>query len=214
MVNKNLFPPYWSDACNTLKANDNKMSELIDKYQAESLRRRNPAFHTIARAIVGQQISVAAADSVWERFEQLLSTNIDAEKLLRLNDEDLRSVGLSRQKVSYLKNCARFFIDEFDNYNDLYEFDHSEVEAKLIKIKGVGRWTVDMFMIFHMHAKDILPISDLGLINAVKKHYNINSKENDVLAKEVVRFSQNWKPYRTVATWYLWRSIDPVPVEY
>lgn len=207
-------PHYWDEACDYLSQQDAVMAAIIKAYKGEAPLRKANAFHTLARSIVGQQISVKAADSIWFRLEKLLKGKLKPELVLRLKDKQLRAIGFSESKVNYLKNVANFFVKEMKGEIDLIDADHVEIAGKLIEIKGIGQWTVDMFMIFHMHAQDVFPIGDLGLVNAIKRKYNINSKEKRVLIKKVNKVGEKWKPYRTVATWYLWRSLDPVAVEY
>jgi len=224
------------------------MKSIINSYKGEFMGRKNNGFHTLARAIVGQQISVKAADSVWNKLDKLVKGKMEPKVVAKLSDEKLRSAGLSAQKANYLRNVAEFFVSEMNGTIDLIKHDHLELAEKLINIKGVGNWTVEMFMMFHMHSPDIFPIGDLGVVNAVKRHYHShfiipapagtqpkkntkdknsvknapldsNLRQNDKEQKKqtiqkIMEISETWKPYRTVATWYLWRSLDPAPVEY
>lgn len=207
-------PHYWAHACDYLSQKDKVLGKIIKTYKGEGPMRKSNAFHTLARSIVGQQISVKAADSVWLKLEKAAKGKIEPKVIAKLKDKQLRGCGLSEMKVTYMRNVANFFVNDMAGKIDLIDHDHVEIAGKLIEIKGIGKWTVDMFMIFHMHAADVFPIGDLGLVNAIKRHYNINSKDKKILLKKINKIGENWKPYRTVATWYLWRSLDPVPVEY
>ena len=168
---------------------------------------RGKPFETLCRSIVGQQISVKAADSVWTKVEDLCNGNLNKEKIIYLSSEEMRSAGLSKQKITYLKNIATSDVLT-TNWEEL-----SDVEAidRLCKIKGVGVWTAEMFLIFNLGRPDVLPLADIGLIRGIEKHY-YNSERID--KKELEKFRKKWSPWCTVATWYLWRSLDPIPVEY
>ncbi len=222
-------PHYWSDACDYLARNDKVMAKIIATYKGEGPMRKSNAFHTLARSIIGQQISVKAADSVWNKFEKLVKGKVEPKIVAKLKVAQLRACGLSEQKVNYMYNVANFFVNDMAGKIDLIDHNHVEVAGKLIEIKGIGKWTVDMFMIFHMHAPDVFPVGDLGLVNAIKRHYFKSSEsrvqssvknkkklaaEKKELMKKIEKMGEKWKPYRTVATWYLWRSLDPVEVEY
>jgi DNA-3-methyladenine glycosylase II len=207
-------PEFWDEACKYLSRKDAVMKKLIATYKGEAPLRKNNGFHTIMRSIVGQQISVKAADSVWNKLMLLSKSGMDPRKIIKITEAQLRSAGLSGQKVKYIHNCAEFFLNEMKGKIDLIDEDHISIAEKLIRIKGVGKWTVEMFMIFHMHAPDIFPISDLGIVNAVKEQYGVKAKDKKTLEKKILKLSETWKPYRSVASWYLWRSLDPVALEY
>ena len=214
-MNNYIKPIYWDEACDFLSQKDPILAKLIDSYKGESLQKKHSAFHTLARAIIGQQISVKAADSIWLKFENLLNFKVSPDSLLSIDDESLlKEIGLSRQKILYLNNIAEFLNSRYQNQDDLSFVEKQIIQEELIEIKGVGSWTVEMFMIFHINSPDILPIKDIGLLKAVNLAYSLNSSCNKELAQKTTLLSQKWSPYRTVATWYLWRSIDPVPVEY
>ena len=198
-------PAYWTEACRYLADCDQKLARIINSYQGEVMQRRGDPFYTLARSIVGQQISVKAADTVWNRLEQSLSS-VHPKAVLAVSHDQLRSCGLSQQKSSYLLNIAAF-CNSVD-WQGLEQQEEQFIREQLITIKGVGQWTWEMFAIFYLQLSDILPVADIGLINACKKHYGHQSKE------EIVNHAEQWRPYRTVATWYLWRSLDPVAVEY
>lgn len=203
-------PPYWQDAIAYLSDQDEIMAQLITTYCDETLMNYHNPFYTLMRAIVGQQISVKAADAIWARLELNIQT-FSPQKLLEIDETQLRQWGLSRQKISYITNIAHGFEDGIFTPHLWSTMSDQEVANQLISIKGIGRWTAEMFLIFHLHRPDIFPIADLGLINAVNCHY---SQESSLSKQSILDLSQQWKPYRTVATWYLWRSLDPVPVQY
>jgi DNA-3-methyladenine glycosylase II len=203
-------PVYWQQAIAYLDSQDKIMSRLIESYKGENLQNHHNPFYTLARAIVGQQISVKSADAVWSRFVAILPS-ISAEAYLQLTESQLRGCGFSRQKIAYLYNIAIALEEKlliptsWDNLND------EEVTKELIKIRGIGKWTAQMFLIFHLNRKDVFPLGDIGLINAVQLHY---SKKEKLSLEEIKQIAETWRPYRTVATWYLWRSLDPVVVQY
>ena len=197
----------WQLAVEELSRKDSTIEEIISQYSGEKMALRGKPFETLCRSIVGQQISVKAADSVWTKVEDLCNGNINKEKIINLSSEEMRTAGLSKQKITYLKNIATSDVLA-TNWGEL-----SDVEAidRLCKIKGVGVWTAEMFLIFNLGRPDVLPLADIGLIRGIEKHY-YNSERID--KKELEKFRTKWSPWCTVATWYLWRSLDPIPVEY
>lgn len=203
-------PSYWEQAKSDLSAADPVLARLISEYHGESLSSRRDAFYTLARAIVGQQVSVKSADAMWARFEALVSP-LNPQQTLAATNEAVRSCGFSRQKSLYVKEIARFFIEKSVNDAFFAQKSDDEVMEALISIKGVGKWTAEMFLIFHLQRPDILPIDDIGLQRAVEKHYfrEIRQEKSAIMSKAEI-----WRPWRTVATWYLWRALDPVPVAY
>lgn len=198
-------PIYWQKACDYLSEADEVMAKVIGQYTGETMQQRGDPFQTLARSIVGQQISVKAADSVGQRLESTLLA-ITPEALLQLTEEQLRSCGLSQQKCRYLVNIASFC--QACDWQELQKHDAEYMRAQLIGIKGVGPWTWEMFAIFYLQLPDILPLGDLGLVNACKHSYGLETKE------AIAEYARKWQPYRTVATWFLWRSLDPVAVAY
>lgn len=204
-------PDYWNEAKKYLTKADPMMAKLITQYPEPPLRSHGKPLVTLCKAIIGQQISVAAADAVYARFKGLYSNRITANKILESSEEELRSVGLSRQKVLYLKNIAKHFKSNKITPKYFKTKNTDEIYKELLAIKGIGKWTAEMFGIFYLLDSNLLPLGDIGLIRAVQNHYNNEQK----LTKEAVAtIAQKWTPYRTVATWYLWRSIDPDPVQY
>lgn len=209
-MSKAAVPPYWSEACRALVKDDPVMRTLVETYKDVRLRVRGSAFETLLRAIVGQQISVKAAQSVWARFEECVG-EVSPPVVLDHSVAQLQACGLSKQKVSYIHDLARHFVSGAVNPRSFRALDDSTLMATLCDVRGIGRWTAEMFLIFHLHRPDIWPVQDIGLIRAVERHYLGGKKASKV---EIERAGDRWRPWRTVATWYLWRSLDPFPVEY
>ena len=203
-------PEYWRRACAELSARDPVMTKLIKRFRSSYLSGGRDAFTTLCRAIVGQQISLQAADSVWLRLETHFAS-ITPLAIHRCHFRTLQQCGLSAQKAQYLKNIAGFFVHQKITPPYWQHRDLEELQNTLLEIKGVGRWTFEMFAIFYLKSPDILPLGDLGLLNAIYKEYNHGKK---LSTKKLHKITTRWAPWRTVATWYLWRSIDPNPVVY
>ncbi|MEH3086878.1 MAG: DNA-3-methyladenine glycosylase 2 family protein [Xylophilus ampelinus] len=203
-------PAYWQEACAHLVARDRVMRRLIPQLGDICLRTRGDAFTTLARSIVGQQISIKAAQSVWNRFSALLPAT-SASGVLRLKVDDMRAAGLSARKVEYLVDLALHFDSDAVHAHAWQSMDDEAIIAELVKIRGIGRWTAEMFLIFHLMRPDVLPLDDLGLINGISKNYFSGDPVSRSDAREV---AAAWAPYRSVATWYIWRSLEPKPVEY
>ncbi|MGK7886780.1 MAG: DNA-3-methyladenine glycosylase [Crocosphaera sp.] len=203
-------PGYWQEAKEHLRSNDPILADLIALYPSETMINYHDAFLTLVKAIIGQQISVSAANAIYQRLESLLG-KITVENYLESDAQLLRECGLSRQKIAYITNITQGFQDGILTPQRWSNMNDKEVMDQLTSIKGIGPWTAQMFLIFHLHRRDIFPMADLGLINAIQLHYG---GEKALSKGEIKELSQGWKPYRTVATWYLWRSLDPVPVQY
>lgn len=201
-------PHYWEIAKDHLSNADPMMADVINRYHGEALKTRRDGFYTLARAIVGQQISVKAADSIWARLESSLA-DVSPEAMLAKTHDDLRSIGLSASKATYLGEIASFF--KTHGRKPQWPEDNADLVKQLTSIKGVGVWTAEMFMIFHLAKPDVLPLGDIGLLKAIGMHYLDGEKATKAQAEKI---AQPWQPYRSVATWYLWRSLDPVVVEY
>ena len=207
-----LAPDYWSQACTELMKQDRIMKKIIPKYGAGFLITRSDAFTTLARAIVGQQISVAAAQSIWNKFlVALKKKKVNPKNVLSLSVDELRGVGLSGRKVEYIRDLADHFDAGRLHADQWKDMDDESVIRELSSIRGIGRWTAEMFLIFNLVRPDILPLDDVGLIRGISLNYFSGEPVTRNEAREV---AANWAPWRTVATWYLWRSIDPIPVEY
>lgn len=215
MVKKNidaspLVPAYWEEAKAELMKRDRIMKKLIPRFGDLQLVGRGEPFVTLARSIVGQQISVKAAQSVWERLLTACPKMTPAQ-VIRSGEEKLAACGVSRRKAEYLLDLAINFREERVHAFDWASMEDEEVIAELIQIRGIGRWTAEMFLIFNLLRPNILPLDDLGLLRGISVNYFSGEPVSRSDAREV---SANWEPWRTVATWYLWRSLDPVPVEY
>ena len=203
-------PAFWEDACKHLTKKDRVMKRLIPQFGDACLQTRGDAFITLARSIVGQQISVKAAQSVWDRFA-LLPKKMAPDDVLRLRIDDMRAAGLSARKVEYLVDLALHFDKGTLHIKDWDSMDDEAIIAQLVAIRGIGRWTAEMFLIFHLMRPNVLPLDDVGLINGISRNYFSGEVVSRSDAREV---AAAWTPYCSVATWYIWRSLDPLPVEY
>ncbi|WP_066707366.1 DNA-3-methyladenine glycosylase family protein [Curvibacter delicatus] len=207
---KIFTPDYWDEACKHLMKKDRVMKRLIPQHGDACLQTRGDAFTTLARSIVGQQISVKAAQTVWERFVALPKKMTPAN-VLKLKVDDMRAAGLSARKVEYLVDLALHFDNGAVQVADWAGMDDEAIIAELVDIRGIGRWTAEMFLIFHLMRPNVLPLDDVGLINGISHNYFSGEAVSRSDAREV---AAAWAPYCSVATWYIWRSLDPVPVEY
>ena len=203
-------PPYWAEACRHLMKRDRVMKKLIPLHSGVSLQSRGDAFVTLARSIVGQQISVKAAQSVWERFI-LLPKKLVPAQVLKLKVGDMRAAGLSARKVEYLVDLALHFANNQVHVDAWAEMDDEAIIAELVAIRGIGRWTAEMFLIFHLMRPNVLPLDDNGLQSGISRCY---FSGEPVSRSEIREVAASWAPYCSVATWYIWRSLDPVPVAY
>ena len=211
-----MKPPYWDAAAQTLAAGDRVLAKLIASYPDVHLARRGDPFTVLARAIVGQQISVKAAQSIWDRFAKATGATgtpaaLDAARVGRTRMPTLRRVGLSENKALYLRDLARHFTSGVLDPGEWPALDDETLIERLVDVKGIGRWTAEMFLIFHELRPDVFPVADIGLQKAVALHYHEGERLPPAGLRE---FGARWSPYRSVATWYLWRSLDPIPVEY
>ena len=197
----------WDKAVTDLSKNDHILAKIITDYPKERMEMKNDTLHTLVRSVVGQQISVRAADAIWNRLDEACKNSITENNLLKLSIEDMRKTGLSNTKSNYIMNIVNANLSELD-WEDMND---EEVSNELCKIKGIGPWTADMFLIFRLGRTNILPLGDIGLINAINLHYN---NEEKLSKEELMKFKEKWSPWCSIATWYMWRSLDPVPVEY
>ena len=206
-------PDYWDDACKHLSKRDRVMKKLIPQFGEARLQSRGDAFTTLARSIVGQQISVKAAQSVWERFVALTppSPQLVPAFVLALDTPTMRSAGLSARKVEYLSDLAQHFEAGTVHVPQWQQMDDEAIIDELVAIRGIGRWTAEMFLIFHLMRPNVMPLDDLGLIKGISLNYFSGEPVSRAEAREV---GDAWAPYRSVATWYIWRSLDPLPVDY
>jgi len=201
-------PAYWAEACKHLQKKDRVMKRLIPQFSGAGLQSRGDAFVTLARSIVGQQVSVKSAQKVWDRFA-LLPASMAPHEVLKLKVDDMRAVGLSARKVDYLVDVALHFANGKLHVDAWQHMDDEAIIAELVAIRGVGRWTAEMFLIFHLQRPNVLPLDDVGLINGISRLYFSGEAVSRSEAREV---AAAWKPWSTVATWYIWRSLDPLPV--
>ena len=200
----------WDEACRYLAKKDRVMKRLIPQFGEACLQSRGDAFTTLARSIVGQQISVKAAQTVWDRFAKL-PRKMTAANVLRLKGDDMQAAGLAARKIEYLVDLALHFDSGAIHVAHWQDMPDEEIIAELVGIRGIGRWTAEMFLIFHLMRPNILPLDDIGLINGISKNYFSGDPVSRSDAREV---AAAWDPYCSVATWYIWRSLDPLPVEY
>jgi DNA-3-methyladenine glycosylase II len=205
-----MIPQYWHQASAELAARDPMMAELVARYAGLGLASRGDPFSTLARSIVGQQISVKAADAVWGRFSAAVET-VTPDAIQAAGESGLAGCGLSRRKIEYLCDLAAHFVSGRLNPATWDAMDDAGVIAELTEVRGIGRWTAEMFLIFNQLRPDIFPLDDIGLQRAIFEHYFAGEKQS---TKVLASFGERWRPWRSVATWYLWRSLDPVPVEY
>ena len=209
-----VTPEYWDDACKHLAKRDRVMKKLIPQFGEARLQSRGDAFTTLARSIVGQQISVKAAQAVWERFAALVggpSHRLSPADVLALEVEALRGAGLSARKADYLRDLALHFKSGQVHVRQWQQMDDEAIIEELVAIRGIGRWTAEMFLIFHLMRPNVLPLDDLGLLKGISMHYFSGEPVSRAEAREL---GEAWAPFRSVATWYLWRSLDPLPVDY
>ena len=214
IVSPSVRPAYWARAKRALAASDPTMARIIATYPRIALTSRGDAFTTLARSIVGQQISVKAAAAVWGRFCGTCG-EVSPKSVLRRRATTLRACGLSERKVEYIRDLCQHFVSGRVEPTRFAEQDDEAIIAELTDIRGIGRWTAEMFLIFNLLRPNVLPLDDLGLLKAVSLHY---LDGEPIVGREgrarVESLAIDWAPWRSVATWYLWRSLDPVPVEY
>lgn len=201
-------PRVWEEACEHLMRTDRVMKRLIPVLDsAERLSSRGDAFGTLARSVIGQQVSTKSAKSIWTRFEAL-HEQVTPEAVLAKSVEELRGAGLSGRKVEYVQDLARHFQDKQLNAADWASMGDEEIIAELVAIRGIGRWTAEMFLMFHLMRPNVLPLDDAGLIKGISQSYFSGEPVSRSDAREV---ADVWAPWRTVGTWYIWRSLQPLP---
>ena len=203
-------PDYWEEACKHLAKKDRVMKRLIPKFGDACLESRGDAFTTLARSIVGQQISVKAAQTVWDKFV-VLPRKLTPANVLKLKVDDMRAAGLSARKIEYLVDLAIHFDSGAVHVDAWKDMADELIIDELVAIRGIGRWTAEMFLIFHLMRPNVLPVDDLGLLNGISVNYFSGDPVSRSDARDV---AVAWAPYCSVATWYIWRSLDPVPVAY
>ncbi|MFM1987472.1 MAG: hypothetical protein RJA99_429 [Pseudomonadota bacterium] len=204
-------PPWWAEAGDALCACDPTMAGVIRAWTGQGhLQSRGDPFTTLARSIVGQQISVKAAQSVWLRFEKAAGM-VTPQRVSRMRLTTLTNAGLSTRKAEYVRDLAGHFVAGAVDPAHWPSLDDEAVIAELVQVRGIGRWTAEMFLIFNLLRPDVFPTDDLGLLKAIALHYN---QGRPVTKAEAQALGERWRPWRTLATWYLWRSLDPLPVDY
>ncbi len=209
-MKRHAAPAYWNRAKRALARRDAVLARIIRDHPRIALEPRGEPFFTLARSIVGQQISVKAAASVWARLV-VLAPRMLPQQVLEAGNAGLLACGLSRRKAEYIADLAHHFIGGSLHVAAWAEMEDETVVAELVQVRGIGRWTAEMFLIFNLLRPDVLPLDDLGLQRAIRLNY---FKGRPVSLRTLRRVAAAWSPWRSVATWYLWRSLDPVPVEY
>ena len=205
-----MKPRFWNKGILYLSKKDRVLKSIIASYPNEYLTINSNYFHCLLNSIIGQQISVSAATEIKKRFF-LLNKNINPKNVMQINTKSLNKVGLSKQKISYIKNIANFFLENKQFLKNIYNYSDTEIEKKLIAIKGIGPWTINMFFIFGLGKSDIFPKGDLGFLKAISISYK---KKLPISENQLKKLFNKWTPYNTIATWYLWRSLDPLPISY
>ncbi len=205
-----MKPKYWNKGKIYLSNKDKVLKKLIQTYRNECLNLNSNYFHSLINSIIGQQISVSAADSMKTKFFKL-KKNITPQTVSKLRTTDLRKCGLSRQKILYIRNISKFFLQNKKFIKNINKSSEEEIYNNLIEIKGVGNWTIHMFLMFSYGSSNIFPTGDLGFLKAIAKLYKV---QLPISEKKLKLLYKKWSPYSSQATWYLWRSLDPIPVNY
>ena len=205
-----MKPKYWNKGKFYLSKKDKVLKKLIQTYKNEYLNINSNYFHSLINSIIGQQISVSAADSMKTKFFKL-KRNITPQTVSKLRTTDLRKCGLSRQKILYIRNISKFFLQNKKFIKNINKSSEEEIYNNLIEIKGVGNWTIHMFLMFSYGSSNIFPTGDLGFLKAIAKLYKV---QLPISERKLKLLYKKWSPYSSQATWYLWRSLDPIPVNY
>ena len=205
-----MRPKYWNKGNIYLSNKDKVLKKLIQTYRNEYLNLNSNYFHSLINSIIGQQISVSAADSMKTKFFKL-KRNITPQTVSKLRTTDLRKCGLSRQKILYIRNISKFFLQNKKFIKNINKSSEEEIYNNLIEIKGVGNWTIHMFLMFSYGSSNIFPTGDLGFLKAISKLYKV---QLPISERKLKLLYKKWSPYSSQATWYLWRSLDPIPVNY
>ena len=207
----NKAPKYWAKAKKILSKRDKIMKKLINSYRDGSLVTRNDVFFSLCKSIIGQQISVAAANSVFLKFKKKCKNRINAKTVNKLSFNSLKSCGLSRQKVKGIKNLAKRIIDKSFNPGLIKKMTDEEAIEYLSELRQIGRWSAEMILLFTFNRSNIWPLQDIGLLRAISNNYNKNYFPPKIFLNKLYK---KFTPYCSVATWYLWRSIDNEPIQY
>ena len=208
------IPKYWNKAKKYLSKKDKTISKLIRKYKSPSetiLTSRKDIFYSLCKSIIGQQISVVAANAVFLKFKKKCNNRINAKIVSKLTFQQLKSCGLSRQKVYGIQSLAKQTLDKSFKPRLITKMTDEEAIIYLSKLRQIGRWSAEMILLFTYNRPNIWPVQDIGLLRAISKNYN---KKYLPPEKFVNLLKKNFSPYCSVATWYLWRSIDPEPIQY
>lgn len=205
-----MTPAYWLQATTALTAADPVLRTLVPPYSHCGLKSRGDPFSTLVRSIVGQQISVKAADSVWQKLVTTIAL-VTPQAVHTTTPKALQSCGLSRRKIEYLQDLAQHFLTGALKPERWHALTDEAVIQELTGVRGIGRWTAEMFLIFSLLRPNVLPLDDIGLQRAVSNHY---AAGQPVSKSDIRKIAERWQPWCSVATWYLWRSLDPLPVEY
>ncbi len=205
-----MKPKYWNKGKSYLSNKDKVLKKLIQTYKNEYLNLNSNYFHSLINSIIGQQISVSAADSMKTKFFKL-KRSITPQTVSKLSTTDLRKCGLSRQKILYIRNICKFFLQNKKFIKNIDKSSEEEIYNNLIEIKGVGNWTIHMFLMFSYGSSNIFPTGDLGFLKAISKLYKV---QLPISERKLKLLYKKWSPYSSQATWYLWRSLDPIPVNY
>ncbi len=209
-MNKVIYSDYWPIATRELAQRDGVMAQLILSYPNSVMSSRGQPFYTLVRSVVGQQISVKAADSIWARFV-LLVPKVTPKHVLVQSMDSLRSVGLSARKAEYIHAIAEFFVQKRVGQAYWEQRTDNEIIEELSSIRGIGRWTAEMFLMFTLLRPNVFPVDDIGLLRGLEKNYH-GARVTPSVARAV--YFERFSPWASVATWYLWRSLDPVEVRY
>ena len=204
-------PAYWYKAKKILSRRDPIIRKIIKKYKKGFLATRNNPFFSLCRTIIGQQVSVASADSIWSKFAKKCKKNIRPKVVLKISSRILKSAGLSRQKISYLKIISKSFEDKSFNVREIKKMNDIDAIEYITKLKGLGVWSAEMFLMFNLNRPDIFPIKDIGLLRAISKNYKVSYPPSNRFLEKISKLHSG---YRTVFTYYMWKSIDPTDVKY
>jgi len=204
-------PAYWHKAKKVLSKRDPVLRKIIKKYNKGFLTTRSKPFFSLCRTVVGQQISLASADSIWSKFSKKCKGSIKPRVVLKISSRNLKSAGLSRQKISYLKIIARAFENKSFNVREIKKMDDAKAIEYITKLKGLGVWSAEMFLMFNLNRQDIFPTKDIGFLRALSLNYKTSYPPSKRFLDKISNLHLG---YRTVLTWYMWRSIDPTDVEY
>jgi DNA-3-methyladenine glycosylase II len=199
-------PPYWAEAKAELMRRDRIMNKLIPQFGDMHLRGHPDPFTTLARSIVGQQVTVKAAETAWGKLRELCP-KMTPSQVIKAGPDDLAACGLSKRKTEYILDLADHFKAKRVHADLWSQMEDEAVIAELVRIRGITRWTAEMFLIFNLLRPNVLPLDDAGLIQGISQNYFSGEPVSRSDAREV---AANWEPWRTVATWYLWRSLDPI----